>query len=409
MPLLAESSRSVSGRRGRLQRSLVISQLAVTVVLLSSAGLLLRSYYNLSHVDPGFNTANTITFHVGAAWNEDRPMIGRLQTRIIDELKRFPGVEAAGITSFLPTAGASLRAQVQIEGMAGTLESATYTIGGRTISVGYLQALKVPLLAGEWCPPLRPFESNGANKSLVNRQFVQQYAKGRNIVGRHTLYPMSPIPNPPMNEIAGIVGDVREDQLAMAPVPYVYDCASAGSWPDPEYVVRTRGDAHALLRDLPRIVHGIDPSRAVFGVKMLDTLLEDALEQPRLNTRFLAIFAASAMLLASVGLYSLISLLVNARTREIGLRMALGAGHAQIVSLVLSGAGRSVLAGVVFGLALALGAQRLIKSVLYGVSPLDAITLAGAIAILVTVSTIAVLLPARRAAAIDPIEAIRTE
>jgi predicted permease len=263
-PLLAESSRSISGTRGRLQRWLVVAQLAVTVVLLSSAGLLLRSYYNLSHVDPGFNASNTVTFHVGAAWNEDRPMIGRLQMRIVEELERFPGVESAGITNFLPTTGASLRAQIQLEGMPGSLESASYTIGSRTISAGYLRSLKVPRLAGAWCPGLRPFESNGANKSLVNRQFVEQYAKGRNLIGRHTFYPGSTIPNAPRNEIVGIVGDAREDQLSMAPVPFVYDCASAGSWPDPEYVVRTHGDARALLRAVPQIVHGIDPARGLW-------------------------------------------------------------------------------------------------------------------------------------------------
>ena len=408
-PALAESSRSVSGGRRRLQRGLVIAQLAVTMLLLSSAGLLLRSYYNLTHVDSGFNTAHTITFHVGAAWNENRTHVGQLQIRIIEELQRLPGVESAGITSFLPATGATGRSQVQVEGFQNTGQSATFTIGGRTIGGDYLQALKVPLLAGEWCPALRPFESNGANKSLVNRQFVEQYAKGQNLLGRHTLYPLSTQANPPMNEIIGVVGDVREDSLAVAPAPYVYDCASAGSWPDPEYVVRTRGDARAVMQQVRQLVHSIDSNRAVFGMKLLDTVMDDALEQPRLNARFLALFAATAMLLASVGIYSLISLVVTARTREIGVRIALGAGRGQIMRLIFAGAGRLLAAGILLGLALTTGAERLIKSVLFGVSPLDALTLGEGVLVLVTVTTIAAFLPARRAAEIDPLDAIRIE
>ncbi|HWZ31366.1 MAG TPA: ABC transporter permease [Bryobacteraceae bacterium] len=408
-PALAESSRSVSGGRRRLQRGLVIAQLAVTMVLLSSAGLLLRSYYNLTHVDSGFNTAHTITFHVGAAWNENRDRIGQLQMRILEELRRLPGVESAGITSFLPATGATSRSQVQVEGFQNTGQSATFTIGGRTIGGAYLQALKVPLLAGEWCPALRPFESNGSTKSLVNRQFVEQYARGQNLLGRHTLYPLSTQANPPMNEIVGVVGDLREDSLSVVPAPYVYDCASAGSWPDPEYVVRTRGDARAVMQQVRQVVHGIDPNRAVFGMKLLDTLMDDALEQPRLNARFLALFAATAMLLASVGIYSLISLVVTARTREIGVRIALGAGRGEIMRLIFAGAGRLLAAGILLGLALTTGAERLIKSVLFGVSPLDALTLGEGVLVLVTVTTIAAFLPARRAAEIDPLDAIRIE
>jgi putative ABC transport system permease protein len=408
-PALAESSQSVSGGQRRLQRGLVIAQLAVTMVLLSSAGLLLRSYYNLSHVDSGFDTANTITFHVGAAWNENRDRIGQLQMRILEELRRLPGVESAGITSFLPATGATGRSQVQVEGFQNTGDSATLTIGGRTIGGDYLQALKVPLLAGEWCPALRPFESNGANKSLVNRQFVEQYAKGQNLLGRHTLYPLSTQANPPMNEIVGVVGDMREDSLSVAPAPYVYDCASAGSWPDPEYVMRTRGDVRAVMQQVRQVVHSVDPNRAVFGMKLLDTLMDQALEQPRLNTRFLALFAATAMLLASVGIYSLISLVVTARTRELGVRIALGAGRAQIMRLIFAGAGRLLAVGILLGIALTIGAERLIKSVLFGVSPLDAATLGAAVLLLAGVSTLAAFLPAHRAAGIHPLDAIRTE
>jgi ABC-type antimicrobial peptide transport system permease subunit len=207
----------------------------------------------------------------------------------------------------------------------------------------------------------------------------------------------------------GVVGDAREDGLATSASPYIYTCHAAGGWPDPEYVVRTRDDPRALMRQVRQIVHSVEPNRAVFGVKLLDSVVDEALEQPRLNTRFVAMFASAAMLLASVGLYSLISLIVTARTREIGVRIALGANRIQIMRLVFAGAAQLLIAGIVAGLALTLGAERIIKSVLYGVSPLDALTLAAAVGVLAGVSLLAAFLPARRAASIDPLEAMRIE
>ena len=216
-------------------------------------------------------------------------------------------------------------------------------------------------------------------------------------------------PNVPGAEIVGVVGDVKEDGLAASSAPYVYSCGGAGGWPDPEYVVRTRGDARAMMQQVRGIVHQIEPTRAVFGVKLLDTLFDDALEQPRLNTSFIGTFAVAAMLLASVGLYSLISLIVTARTREIGMRIALGASAGQIMQLVLAGAGRMLLVGVALGLVLTVGAERLIKSVLFDVSPLDVMSLGAAVLVLAIVTALAAFLPARRAAGIDPLDAIRIE
>jgi len=402
-PMLAESSRSVSGGRRRLQRGLVVAQLAVTIVLSASAGLLLRSYYNLTRVDAGFSAAKVITFHVGAAWNEDRTHIGQLQQRIVGELQRLPNVEAAGFTSFLPATGATLYFPIALEGESESQQSGTFMVGERTVTSGYLQALHVPLLAGAWCPAIEPYVFNGPVKTMVNRRFVEQYAKGENVVGKHFRYPQSVMPNAsaPLNEIVGVVGDLREDGLATAPAPYAYDCPRAGSWPDPEYVVRARGDAGALLAQVRQIVHQIDSHRAVFGMKMLDRVLDDALEQPRLNASLLGIFAATAMLLASVGLYSLIALLVTARKREIGVRIALGADRGGIMRLVFSGAGELLAAGIGIGVLLALAVER--------VSPLDPWTLAGAVAVLALVALIATFLPARRAAAVDPMDAMRAE
>jgi putative ABC transport system permease protein len=388
----------------------VVAQLAFTVLLLASAGLLLRSYYNLSHIDYGFDSGNAITFHVGAAWDENRPRIGRMQLHILSELERFPGVESAGMTNFLPATGATLNYQIVVEGLAQTEENGTYTVGERTISSGYLKAMRIPLLAGSSCPTTEVVNEKNRvpSKALVNRRFVELYGKGQNVIGRHYRFAQNLVMENPA-EIVGIVGDAREDGLSASPSPYIYTCQAAGSWPDPEYVVRTKGDPRALMQQVRQIVHGIESTRAVFGVKLLDAIVDEALEQPRLNTRFVAMFASAAMLLASVGLYSLISLIVTARTREIGVRIALGANRTQIMRLIFTGAAQLLVVGVAAGLALTLGAERLIKSVLFGVSPLDAVTLAAAVAVLATVSLLAAFLPARRAAAIDPLEAMRIE
>ncbi len=407
-PVLAESSRSVSGGRRVLQRGLVVAQLALTVLLLAGAGLLLRSYNNLTRVDSGFSTDHAVTFHVGAAWDEDRPRVGQMQLGILDALERAPGVEAAGFTNFLPATGATLRFQPTLEGLTPD-EGAPLSVGYRNVTAGYMQALRIPLLTGQWCRTTGPFDFTKPKptQAMVNRRFVEVYAKGANLVGRHLNF--SAIAAAPGVEIVGVVGDALEDGLSIAATPYVYECQFAGSWPDPEYVVRTRGDARAMMREIPSIVHQIAPERAVFGVKLLDSLVDDALEQPRLNSRFLSLFAAAAMLLASVGLYSLISRIVAARTREIGVRIALGAGPSQIMLMVLAGAGRLLITGVAVGIALTTVAERTIRAVLFGIGPLDILTVGAAVLVLAVAAALAAFLPARRAAQIDPLDAIRVE
>jgi putative ABC transport system permease protein len=408
-PMLAEAAPISSSGRRALQSGLVVAQLGLTVVLLSSASLLLRSYRNLSRVDLGFDTANTVTFHVGAAWSEDRPRVGRMQLDIISALQRVPGVEAAGMTNFLPATGATLNYQITLEGLAQNRENGTFTVGERTVDSGYLRSLKIPVLAGSYCSDAAPVDNKNIQPvtAVVNRRFVDVYTPGQNIIGRHFRF-STDAPTSPGMEITGIVGDAREDGISQTPTPYVYVCLPPGSWPDPEYTVRTQGDPRALMRQIASIVHGVDPTRAVFGVHPLDVILADALEQPRLNTGFLTAFAAAAMLLASIGLYGLMALVVRSQTREIGIRIALGARKSQTMQLILVRAARLLAIGVALGLALAFLVESSLKSLLYGVSPLDAASLAASILLLSLVCALAAFIPAREAASVDPIQAIRT-
>jgi predicted permease len=361
-PALAQAGRGASAARHRMQRLLVMSQIALSVVLAASAGLTLRSYNNLTHVDFGFNAEHAITFHVAAAWDEDRARVGQLQERLVAELEQLPDVVAAGITNFLPATGATLRYQVILEGFATSEDNGKVTVGERTVNGGYLRAMGASLIAGDWCPPLR-YDFKALPKAMVNRAFAARYSL--DLVGRHVTFDQFGGPH----EIVGIVGDLVEDGPRAAPAPYVYACESAGSWPDPEYVVRTHGDPRGVMSAVREIVHRIDPNRAIFGVKMVDTVIAGALDQPRLNAGLLIVFAAAAIALASLGLYSLLMLLVSERTREMGVRMALGAAPVHVVGLVFAGAGRLLAGGITVGLALTLGTARVLRAALFSYLP----------------------------------------
>jgi putative ABC transport system permease protein len=192
-------------------------------------------------------------------------------------------------------------------------------------------------------------------------------------------------------------------------VPYIYICIGLGAWPDPEYVVRTRGDPRAALSSIRPLGRQLAPQRAVFGLKPLQDALDSTLDQPRLNTRMLTLFAVAAVLLASIGLYGLLTLVVIARTRDIGVRLTLGAAPSRIVTDLLSGVARLVGVGVGVGLLLVAAADRFLRTLLYGVSPLDPLTLAATILLVAAVAALATLAPTRRAAKIDPLQAIRAE
>ncbi len=386
------------------QRWLVGVQVALGVVLCSSAALLASSYYELSRVDPGFSTEGVVTFHVGARWDEDRARVGQMQVDLLAALQQMPGVTAAGLVNFLPAPGGSLRYQVSVDGLAGQDASGLNTVGSRMISPGYLPALQAPLVAGSWCPVFR-YDFNQPRWAMVNQQFVERYAAGQNVVGRSLRIAGNAGPGA---TIAGVVGDIAEDGPQVDRVPFVYSCDSAGSWPDPNYVVRTV-DSAAVTGRLRDIVRGIDPGRAVFGVRALNDVVDAAIAEPRRNATLVATVAAAALLLCAVGLYALFARLVAESRREIGVRLALGARPAQIVRLVLMDASRLLLRGVVAGVLLSVGAYQLFRSMLFGVGPFDTIALAGAALVLCAVSFIAILVPASRASRVMPTEALRSE
>jgi hypothetical protein len=280
------------------------------------------------------------------------------------------------------------------------------TVGTRAIGNQYLQALSVPLLDGKWCddmPVTAPAAGTGGGPVLVNRQFVERFASGKSVVGRDLRFADFEGPGRP---ILGVVGDVAEDAPEVPASPYVYTCDAAGAWPDPSYVVRTSNPQsfNGALRDLTR---RLDPGRAVFGLRSLAAIGSEQRQEPRLNAGVLTALAGAALLTASLGLYGLFMLLVGERTREIGVRVALGATRLQVVGLITAGAGKLMLSGILVGLAMTMAVQRVLKSVLFGVSPADPLTICGAVLILAAAGAAAIAVPAIRAGKVSPTTAMK--
>ncbi|MDP8979235.1 MAG: ABC transporter permease [Acidobacteriota bacterium] len=402
---LYHAARSQGRGRRMLQRGLVACQFAVTLVLLLGSGLLIRSYTKLSRVDPGFDTSRVISFHVGAEWRENRAALGGMQQRLLAELERVPGVQAAGMTNFLPATGGTLRFEAVMEGSSGDSGGGKMQLGERTIGGAYLKTLRMPFLQGGPCPELQT-DFNKPAKAIVNHRFVEKYGNGAPVIGRHLGFGGSPD-----SEIVGVIADAKEDGLDAPAYPYAYMCLAAGSWPDPEYVVRTSGDPRQIMAAVRQVVHSVAPTRAVFGVTTLQQTIESSLNTPRLSAEVLALFGATALVLAAVGLYSLVMLAVTSQTKEIGVRVALGAGPLRIVRSVIFEAALPVFIGLAAGAALAVFAlnAKPVHSMLFGVEASDALTMLSVIATLALVSILAALLPARRAIGIDPVQALRAE
>jgi hypothetical protein len=270
------------------------------------------------------------------------------------------------------------------------------------VTPGYLKALQFPLVAGEWCPEVRS-DPAAQRTAMVNARFVNEYATGQNLIGRN----FGIAQTTGSWRIVGIVGNIIEDGPWAAAAPYVYICIPAGGWPDPEYVVRADGDPRALTAAIRQVVRSLDATRPVFGVRRVDDIIGASLDQPRLNAGLLSVFAAAALALAALGIYGLLMLLIADRRRELGVRIALGASRSDLVRLVLGGAGRLITLGLAIGLILTVAAGRVLQTLLFGVTGHDTRALVGGVLALAMVSVLAIAIPARQAANVNPIEAIR--
>jgi macrolide transport system ATP-binding/permease protein len=391
----------------RLGAKMVTVELAVAVVLLAGAGLLGQSFYRLLHVRLGFDPSHLATVRVMApdtAYKDDEQIVG-LQREIVRRVSSLPGVESAGLTSMLPAQCTCATDDIQVEGRP--FQGQHNEVVERHVSPEYLSALKAKLLRGRLFSDADAAGRPGV--AVISETLARKFFPGENPLGHRITNEEGGKPS--AWEIVGVAEDVREGPLDAATWPAEYFPIEQTGDHDFSLAVRTRQEADALLPELVRTLHQIDPNLGISDEMTMKEQIEST--QTALLHEFSAWlvggFAAMALILGVFGVYGVIAYSVSQRTREIGIRMALGAERSSIYRLVMQEAERLTGAGLAMGLVCSVGASLLTRSLLFGVEAWDPTTLVCVVVLLGLASLAASFLPARRAASVNPMDALRSE
>ena len=390
----------------RLRGALVVGELALSVLLLAGAGLMVRSLWRLVSVDPGFRTEGILTMEVTLPRSRygDAARQAQFFTDVLRNVRALPGVDAAGGTSNLPLSQTSMVYGVYFQ-EDDPNDRAPRAAQFRAVNHGYLPALGVPLLRGRWLE--EGDDEDAPPVALVNEAFARRFWPGRDPIGQRIALARGR--DRVWREVVGVVGDVRHASLREPAQPEVY----VPFQQEPQFfmriVARGRADVRSLADGMRRAVWAVDAEQPVVAVRPLADIAGAHIAPARLQAALLGTFAALSVLLAAVGLYSVLAYAVAQRTREIGVRVALGATAADIARLVVGGAARLVGAGALLGLAGAAALTRVLRGLLFGVSPGDPATFGAVVAVLGGVALLASVVPAARAARIDHVPAIRQE
>ena len=402
---LREHGRAASAdrRHHRLRRALVTMEVAVAVVLLVGAGLLLRTFSSLVHVDLGFQPGGTLTMGLFLGLRPPEARVAVID-QIIDRVEALPGVKAASTIQFLPLTGMNCGTGFWREGDAPGNPSRSLATDCSLISRGYFAAMGIPVLEG------RAFDRHDRAGSprvvMVNQSFARRYYPEGRAVGQRILVQAS---NQALAEVVGVVGDIRHTGLTSEPVPTVFLLHAQTPGYITNLVVRASGDPVAQAASIRRAIHDVDPAQAVSAVKAMDRYLGDALARPRMYAALVACFAAIAVILAAIGVYGLLAYVVTQRTREIGIRLALGAARGRVFFDLFGQGARLVLTGLALGVVTSLALRSLMSALLFGVTPGDPVSYLLAATGFASVALAMVAIPARRASRVDPMSALRFE
>lgn len=387
----------------RTHSFLVVAEIALALVLLIGAGLLIRSFDILQNVDPGFDPTNTLTMRLFLPENKygEPGKAGAFVDQVLERIAALPGVKAVGTTTHLPLRGGG-DTYFKIEGRPFDGPNQQVTALNPAISHDYLKAIGISVLKGR---PFTEQETKGReSKVIISEAFERTYFSGEDPLGKRLIIDRG---EPATCEIIGVTRDIKQFSLQSSPVPTMYlPSIEIGR---PTLVVRTSGDPLELTAAVRAAVQAVDKDQPVANVASMQQILSRSVGEPRFRTLLLSVFAALALILAGVGIYGVMSYTVARRTHEIGIRMALGARPGDTIRLVIAQGLTLALIGVGAGLAGAFGLTRLLSSLLFGVSATDPLTFS-LIAILLTgVAALACYIPARRAARVDPMIALRCE
>jgi predicted permease len=410
-----ESRGGTSAGHARLRNALVVAEISISLVLLVGAGLLLKSLHALLGQDPGFNLHNVLTFSVNlpdSSYPSDKtpPYYSAAAVRFDHEftqrLRSLPGVLDVGQTSGIPASGGSGTIRFVVEGRptATGQEDECQII---TVSTGYFSSLKIALADGRFFTPNDSRDAPGA--VVVSRAFVKAYLPGENPVGKRIRFTYSA--QNPFLQIVGVAADTASIDLAAPPPPIIYTPNDQGPSTYLSYMVRTAGEPGAFVGAARAALQEMDPQLPLIQPQSLEQIANQSPSAflRRYPSYLIGSLAALALVLAVVGLYGLISHMVLQRTREIGIRVALGAQRRDIMRMVLRQGIRATVAGVAIGVAAGLALTRLLRGLLYGVTPGDWLTFLSVALLLLVVALAACSIPARRATRVDPIVALRYE
>jgi putative ABC transport system permease protein len=395
----------------RTRAVLVVSEIALAMLLLVGAGLLFKSFERLSQVSPGFSADHILVANIVRSSTYSDPNV-RLSffDRLLEQIPALPGVRGVGAISVLPVTGTGSALHFNIQGRPPNSPQQFTISSYRVASAGYLKTMGVPLIAGRW------IEDRDREQAppvvVINSTFARTHFPNQSPLGQHIQLGELPDPTVPWMQIVGIVADVKQS-LASESAEEMYVPYRQADSVLPVFalslVVRTAGDPLAQANSIRALVHGIDANQPITGIETMEGNVSQSIAEPRFRTVLLAIFAGIALALAAVGIFGVMSYSVAQRTRELGLRIALGSSRSRVLQLVLAHGLRLTVVGVVIGLAATFLLTRYVSSMLFNVPPYDPLTLLGVVAVLFVISLCACYLPARRATLVDANVALREE
>jgi putative ABC transport system permease protein len=392
----------------------LVFEVALAFLLMIGSGLLIRSFVRLTDVNPGVQTDHVITAAISLPNKySDPPQITQFWQQFLEKVQTLPGVKAAGITMSLPPNLLGITNPFTVEGQGYNRNRQLQLAEEMTVSPDYFRSLGIPLIRGRFFSPSDRVERDKDPMIvIINQTMAKQYFGGNDPIGRR-IQTGDPDPSAPWETIVGVVGDVKYSGLDSAPGPTLYVPYNENGWVmwsrEMYLVVRSSGNTPEIVPAIRSQLASMDSTIPLAQIRTMDELVDESLVQQRFRTWLVSGFAALALLLSAIGIYALISYSVSQRTREIGVRIALGAQRSNVLGLVLREGLQVGAFGLLLGLVGALSATRIMRSLLYSTSATDALSFIATSFTLIAVALLACYIPARRATKVDPMVALRYE